>query len=155
MESLGASFAAQARAALAGHPGLAHHWEVDGAGCGSIHFPAAPGGFEVAVEIEADQVTVHAGGAHDHFECAPNEPDVAAVAAAALGLVRDLLSPDMRVRELRAGERPYRVHIERRSGQGWAVESTTGLLVWNYFAARSERIYQNRHLAGRLASPAP
>lgn len=70
----------------------------------------------------------------------------------ALGLVRDLLSPDMRVRELRAGRSAYRWFIEAFDGRTWKVEHMTGLLFWNYFGRRSEHIYQNAVLPGRLAA---
>ena len=65
-------------------------------------------------------------------------------------MARDLLSSDMRIREQRAGRHGYRWHAERLEGGKWVVESTTGLLFWNYLGWRSERIYQNTQLPGRL-----
>src|SRR6266498_3885481 len=68
---------------------------------------------------------------------------------AALGLVRDLLSPHMRIRELRAGKSAYRWHMEALHNNEWQTEGFTGLLFWSYFAKRSERILQNTTLPGR------
>ena len=62
----------------------------------------------------------------------------------------------MRLREFRAGGRPYRWILEARSPSGWEVHSTMGLLFWNYFARRSESVYQNDHLTARdLVEPDP
>ncbi len=75
-----------------------------------------------------------------------------------LGFARDLLSPNTRVTEHRAGAHPYRWDLERRrmvlrldgreEGE-WVFASWMCLLLWNFFGRRTERIYQNAHLPGR------
>jgi len=78
-----------------------------------------------------------------------DDRDPASVVRDALGLVRDLLSAAMRLRELRAGGWPYKWILEARVSGQWQTEQTMGPLVWNYFGARSKRIYQNAHLPER------
>ncbi len=138
----------QARSILADHPDMPHHWRNDGL----VFSGSDLDGFEVTLQPDGQGIVVLTGvGLHEHVEGAPAE-----AVRDALGLVRDLLSPDMRVRELRAGGRAYRWLLERRELDRWTCESQTGLLFWNYFARRSERVYQNRWLPGRLASaPSP
>ena len=90
-------------------------------------------------------IAVTSVGFHEHVEGPVTES-----VQDALGFARDLLSPDMRVREQLSDERGYRWNLERRQEGEWALESTTGLMFWNYFGRRSERFYQNQHPPGRL-----
>ncbi len=128
------------------HPGLRVEWRDS-----ELVFPkAALGGFEVRLLPVSDGVVVLTDlGLHVHLEDTPSD-----AVRDALGLARDLLSADMRIVEHRAGPRAYRWSLERRAGGRWVGEAQTGLLFWNYFARRSERIYQNRQLPGRLAEDA-
>ena len=73
----------------------------------------------------------------------------------ALGLARDLLSPAMRIRELRTGNKPYRWVMECYDGAGWRGEQETGFLDRNHLGRAYERVYQNRALPGRLAGEHP
>jgi len=86
-------------------------------------------------------------GFHAHFEGTPDE-----TVQQALGLTRDLLSADMRIREQLASGRGYRWTLDRRDTSGWTRESTTGAFFWNYFGRRTERVYQNTQLPGRLVN---
>ncbi len=61
----------------------------------------------------------------------------------------------MRIRELRAGDKPYRRVMECSDVAGWRGEQKTGFLAWNHLGRRSERVYQNRTLPGKLAGQAP
>jgi len=63
-----------------------------------------------------------------------------------LGMTRALLCADTRVREFRAGGRPYRWVIEYKQGQAWRKVSITGLVFWRYFSKRTQHIYQNETL---------
>jgi hypothetical protein len=143
VEAYSAELRAQANRVLESHVGLPHTWQEDG----ELRFAASSaGGFEVVLQPDSAGIIVFTSiGFHEHCE-----GPVAQAVQDALGLTRDLLSPDMRIREQLAGARPYRWHLERRHAAGWAIESTSGSLFWNYFAHRSERIYQNHHLPGRL-----
>ncbi len=133
----------QAAEALATAPKGSHHWQGD-----ELVFPTRDGdGFDVTLQPDAQGILAYTDVAfHEHCGGEPHE-----AVQQALGLARDLLSPDMRIRERRAGHSGYRWLLERRDGEEWIVESTTGLLFWNYFAARTERVYQNSQLPGRLS----
>jgi hypothetical protein len=130
-------FRARIEEAIARSPGLRAEWSPDGM---MVTFPRGDDdGFDVLVEIGRDEAIVHGAGAHEHFSYAKEfEP--------ALGFVRGLLSPGMRVRELRSGGSPYRWYVEVRRDGDWSVATENGLLFFNYFGKRSQRIYQNRHL---------
>ena len=142
-DELAAELRTQANRVLEAHPELQHRWDAGG----ELTFPAlSESGFDVVLQPDRQGIIVSTSvGFHEHCE-GPLPPAV----TAALGLARDLLSPDMRVREQRAGGRPYRWHLERRVAGGWAPESQTGLLLWNYLGRRTERIYENAHLPARL-----
>lgn len=128
---------------LLDHPDIPHTWRGDAL----VFLTTEASGFEIRLHPEEHGIVVFAGlGLHEHFEESPAE-----AVRDALGLVRDLLSPDMRVRELRAGRFAYRWILERMAGDRWLPESETGLLFWNYFGKRSQRIYQNKALPGRLS----
>jgi len=136
----------QAEAILVHYPGLAHRWEEIPGGI-RLAFPTtSANGFEVAVEAQKRGLLVSGHGFHTHFEW---QPTAAEAVADALGLVRDLLSPATRVRELRAADRPYRWELQVRDGIGWRTREMTVLTFWNYFGRRSERIYQNETLEPR------
>lgn len=96
--------------------------------------------------VSSDGLALRAGGFHTHFD---DSDDAGALVRDAFGLVRDLLSPAMRLREWRAGNVPYRWVLEVQVADGWRSEQTMGLLFWNYFGRRSERVYQNRQLPAR------
>jgi hypothetical protein len=65
----------------------------------------------------------------------------------ALGMIRALLSTDMRLKARCAGGRPYKWGIEQSTPNGWiARDEQMALIFYNYFAARSERVFQNSQL---------
>jgi hypothetical protein len=134
----------QASRVLTAHPSLLYQWHGD-----HLVFPAVDeDGFDVTLQPDAHGIIVLTGvGVHEHIDGSPWD-----AVRDALGLARDLLSPDMRVREQRAGGAGYRWVLERRDTGMWRPQSETGLLFWNYFGRRSEHFYQNTQLPGRLAS---
>ncbi|HKG95027.1 MAG TPA: hypothetical protein VKA84_24130 [Gemmatimonadaceae bacterium] len=137
----------QGRALLAAHPGLAHRWDEIPDGVRLVVPATGADAFEVAVQAhEHGGLQVSGVGFHTHFDW---QTTAAEAVRDALGLVRDLLGPGMRVRELRAGDRPYRWELQAFDGQGWRTEEVTAQLVWNYFGQRSERIYRNVALPAR------
>jgi hypothetical protein len=132
----------QASQVLEAFPDLTCTWHD-----GALRIAASGGdGFEVELQPDSAGIIAFTGvGFHEHCESPASE-----AVQNALGMARDFLSPDMRIRELLSAARAYRWHLERRVEGGWATESQSGLLLWNYFGRRSERVYQNRHLPGRL-----
>lgn len=124
------------------YPEVACRWHGD-----ELVFPkTAEDGFEITLQPDSGGVVVLTDvGLHVHVDGVPAE-----AVQDALGPVCDLLTPDMRVVELRAGGCGYRWRMERLESGRWLVEAQTGVLFWNYFGRRSERTYQNRRLPGRL-----
>ena len=149
VEQIAAVLRQEASSALAGHPDLRHEWSDEGTVV-TLRFPPADAhGFEVAVQAREGCLYVLMGRTHQPFDVDVRSPRVAVLAA--LGLIRDLLSPNMRLRELRSGGRPYRWFVESQDGTAWRLEAETGLLFFNYFGARSEHVFQNRQLPSRAA----
>ena len=144
-DNLREEFRRRAEEALAGHPDLRPEWTAD---LSRLWFPRVDDlGFDVEVCVGDREIVVQALGAHEHFELGNGTPSE--VCASVLGLVRDLLSPDVRIREIRSRGRPFRWFVESRNGPEWQVEAETGLLFFNYFGRRTERVCQNRQLPGR------
>ncbi|MBI3878518.1 MAG: hypothetical protein HY301_00435 [Verrucomicrobia bacterium] len=149
--SLCREFIQTAKAALSKTPEVKHSWSIDPneVQC-SLSIPKIDeDGFDVTIEVSPDGVVVFGEGAHQHFDTPESTHPEKIIAA--LGLVRDLLSPHMRVGELRAGKSAFRWFMESLHENEWQAESSTGLLFWNYFARRSERVLQNKTLPGRLS----
>jgi hypothetical protein len=143
------SFVSKAKAILAAHPSLQHMWHSNSGDAPTLTFPSsAPEGFDVVVSADTTELTVQAGGAQMKF-CALTSEQVPGVVAEALGFVRDLLSPSMRVRTLFAGSRARKWILEHSVAGEWSTETVTGLLFWNYLAPRRETIRQNHQLAAR------
>ena len=141
------AFVKQAEAALAAYPHLHHEWRRQTGEVKLVFPPAGPEGFEVWALASDAELIVGGEGAHHHFEYddGPHEDAI----AAALGLVRDLLSPTMRVREYLAGASAYRGVLEAEVYGEWHAEEESGSIFYNWFAPGSERVLQNHHLPPR------
>ena len=145
-------FVKAAQEALSTFPEVKHSWSIAAAQthCSLLIPKANEDGFDVRIEVSRDGIVVFGEGAHQHFDT-PESTHQEKVASA-LGLVRDLLSPHMRIREFRAGKSAYRWLMQSLHNNEWQTEGSTALLFWNYFGKRSERIFKNTTLPGRLAS---
>jgi hypothetical protein len=147
--TLGEDFVHTAKKAISKYPDLQHFWTVHaGNSYCSLMFPKQKeDGFDVLIEVSSTEINVLIQGAHQHFDSSKgsNESKI----NNALTLVRDLLSSNMRTKELRAGKLAYRWDMEYFDNNQWCLENTTGLLFWNYFGKRSERILQNSTLPSR------
>lgn len=115
--------------------------------------PQDDDGFSVEVEAYDGEVFIHTAGVDSYTF--PLNDDPTDVVMEVFGVVRDLLSPHMRLRVLSAGRTPYKFIVESWNGTTWEAEQKTASLAFNYLARRSERIYVNRHLPGRLAEVDP
>ncbi len=148
------AFVAAGRAFLAAHPEVKHSWSIDADEdhCVLEMPKQAEDGFDLTVEVYPSQITVFAEGAHEHLD---SGGDVRGTVGNALGLIRDLLSPSMGVREQRAAGTPYKWHIENLEQGAWNIESSTALMFWPYFGKRDECIYQNHILPARTPSDQP
>lgn len=134
-------------AVLAKYPEIVHAWFAEPGSC-DLSIPAShTNGFDIRLSAEPDAITLHWGNWHTRFEpTAGTDTLVEAV----FGLLRDMLSSDMRIRELCAGHNPYRGFLESYDGSRWSREKEMGLIFWNYFAERSVRTYSNSTLPGRM-----
>lgn len=129
-------------------------------------------GFDVTVEAASFGVLVRAGTLfHAHFPFSrdgdgePQEEyyreamgidpyDLYASrepAEQALGLVRDILSPAVRIRERRAAGIPYYAALETQVRGRWRRRRSVTLLRYSYFGRREERLWSNTHLGPRAA----
>jgi hypothetical protein len=137
---------AQGEAALQATPGLKHEW-LSNENSLVLRVPAiSADGFDIELEANTDGLQLRCGGMHTPLV---DGPDPATAVRDALGLLRDLLSPAMQLRDMRAGGGAYRWFLEAASGAGWRVEYETGVLAWNFFGRRTQRVYCNRHLPAR------
>ena len=132
-------------------PEIEHDWTLSDGNC-ELFVPAfSASGFDIRFVFERDTVTVIWGIWHSHMDLDESGGDTKTRIENLFGLLRDMLSPNMRIRELYAGSRPYRGFLETFDGKVWAVEEENGLLFWNYFGKRSVRTYSNSVLQGRLS----
>ena len=139
-----------AKEALSQNPEVKHSWSINEQKdqC-TLEIPEQnEKGFSIKVGVYGHEITVWAGGI-DFVQISSTE-NFDETITDILGLVRDLLSPTMRIRELRAGDSPYRWHMECFRDGRWVREESSGLLFWNFFGKRSEKIYQNFILESRL-----
>lgn len=92
------SFRQYGAAVLARNSEIVHKWNVESDGC-SLSIPAvSPNGFDIRFEIERGAITLYWGNWHTRFEPTAG---VDKLIEDLFGLLRDMLSPDMRVREVR------------------------------------------------------
>ena len=136
----------QGEAAMRASPALPHEW-VSEAESLVLRIPAiSSDGFDVELQANAGGLELRCGDMHPPLDVSS---DPAAAVRDALGLVRDVLSPGIRLRELTAGGNADHWLLEATTERGWEVEFRMGLMFWNYFGRRSERIYCNDHLPAR------
>ena len=84
--------------------------------------------------------------AHVHFTSDGNHEEIS---QQAMGLVRDLLSPAMRLHIIEIGGKPSRAHFEILREGEWHRESTTALFTFLFFRKRTDRFYVNHRFSIR------
>jgi hypothetical protein len=147
MDSVVECFRKRFQEGVKSYPALPYRW-ADLNGGAEVVFPKlCPTGFDVIVNISNEEIMVSTElGAHDQFQIGR---DPSEAVESALGMTRALLSADTRVREFRAGGRPYRWVIEYNEGGVWRKGAITGLVFWRYFSKRAQHTYQNETLPRR------
>jgi len=149
MTNLPESFQRYGTSVLSRTPQVVHEWSAQGRGC-RLFIPATTSsGFDIDVAVGPDTVTLGWGSWHTPFD---PDMDMDAFVEHLFALLRDMLSPDMRVRELWAWPFAYRGFLESFDGHQWSTEQEMGMIFWNYFSKRSERIYSNSVLPSRLST---
>ncbi len=142
------AFVARAKEILSAHPQIQHNWSIDDDEDHCIlDIPKVnEDGFDITVEVDCDEIVIRAHGYHQHVD----EKDDNQKIESAFGLVRDLLSTSMRIKEYWVGGSPCRWEAQSSRNGEWVTEATTGLLFRNYFGKRLEKYYQNNILPGRV-----
>ena len=140
----------QVAAIVTKHPRLQYMWAQNQPSVGTqLKFPkVAAEGFDIVLDISNADIVVRIGELDEAFRIDVHGGPALAVRYA-LGLVRDLLSPAMRLRILSAGGRPYRWVLESSDDGVWKAENLTGRIFYRYFGRRSEAIFQNSQLPAR------
>ena len=134
---------------LARYPVVGHQWSVNSGRCELLIPASTPTGFDIDFVVLSHTATVRWGRWHTQFE---PEPGIDALVESLFGLLRDMLSPDMRIRELWAWPLPYRGFLEAFDGARWSTEQEMGLIFWNYVGRRSVQIYSNSVLPSRTST---
>ena len=113
-------------------------------------------GFDIVIAHDPDNAILLLGtdcGYHDHFHLDTFDSEATGFESL-LGIVRDLLSPTMRILEVKAGGKARKWELQSLVNDRWHTEGTTGLLLWNPLAKRTEIVHANNTLAARDRSDA-
>jgi hypothetical protein len=137
-----AALRVEGRELMRRYPTLAPEWTEDGERTCLCVRASDPDGFDVRLVAVNGSIQLEAGTFHTHFD--DDDPDQNT--RKALSLMLGLLTPSMRLRERRVNGALRSCSIEAATGPGWVVRDTFGLLFWNPFGRRSERVFQNHHL---------
>jgi hypothetical protein len=136
---------------LAAHPGLAHEWSgPDHKGKRILIIPEVEeSGFDIRIDCETYGLYPYAGGWHG----APWDADrpkatLEEICEDCLGFIRSVVSPEAVLTVTYAGAKPIR-WVLSYPWRGTRTNDETGLLLFNYFAPRQRRIFQNHHLPPR------
>lgn len=130
-------------------PNQCHDWRLEDKGFECVLFipKLSQDGFEITVEANESEVTVFSEFfAHQHFTSDGNHEEVADYA---MGLVRDLLSPAMRVRVIEKGGKVSRAYFESSRDGKWRNDSSTAVFRFPFFRKKSVRYYMNERLPAR------
>ena len=85
-------------------------------------------------------------GYHDKFEI---NNDIKTTLTDVMGLVRDLLTKSMRIVEILSNNSGRKWLVQSYIDNEWKTEHEVGLLIWNFFGKKSEKIYFNDILPPR------
>jgi len=122
-----------------------HHWESDS----KVTFRKEnDSGFDISIECDRNLILLEIdNGYHDHINVEDFKSEEEALSQI-FGLVRDLLSKNMRTVISKSGS-PKKWIVEYFDGREWEQESTMGLLIFNPFGKEMVNIYSNDILPPR------
>ena len=104
-------------------------------------------GFDITVVADDEEVTVHSEYvAHQHFTSDGNHREVSQLA---MGLVRDLLSPAMRLRVVKKSGKAVQGAFEIYRQGAWQRESTTAVIGIPKLKKKDVEYYVNERLPTR------
>lgn len=134
---------------LSSEAAIDHSWSEDRL---KIIFPKRnEQGFDIEVRYDPTAKTLEVEtdrGYHDHFHVEKFDTFGAALGCV-FGLVRDLLSRNMRIEETLSNGRPRKWQLQSYKDGNWVTEASVGLLVWNVFAKKTSVTYSNDVLPPR------
>lgn len=106
-------------------------------------------GFDISIEEDGDSILLETdNGYHDHIEI-NNFGSEKEAFTQVFGLVRDLLSNNMRIRVIMKNGKPTKWILEYFDNNKWQEESTMGLLTLNIFGKKTEQAFSNNILPSR------
>jgi hypothetical protein len=108
-------------------------------------------GYDIEVAYYPVDHMVHIGtdrGYHDHVHVETAD-ELKDCLSSIFGLVRDMLSSNMRILETLSGGKGRKWELQSLRSGNWVTESSTGLLLWNYFGQKTHREYSNETLPPR------
>ncbi|MBD3329342.1 hypothetical protein GF357_02500 [Candidatus Dojkabacteria bacterium] len=107
-------------------------------------------GFDIALNCEDDNYLYLSTnlGYYDFYYYESLE-QISDILPETMGLVRDLLSPNMRIVEKLSNSKPYKWLLQCKKDNDWITERVSGLVFYNYLGKRIEKIYSNNTLPPR------
>ena len=148
------AFFAYADELLRREPALSTTWSEDRLTC--TIYKTQESGFDIVIAHEPEAKLLSLGtdrGYHDHYHLDTFENETEGFELL-MGIVRDLLAPAMRIVEVQAGGKARKWQLQSLIKGEWRTEGSTGLLLWNPLAKRTEVVYTNNTLPLRPISDA-
>ena len=129
------------------YPELKYHWEID-TDMVELSFPKSnDDGFDICMQVSNNRIVISTDKLVDYLH--NFKDDYKEVFENYLGVVRDLLSPNMRIKEFLSNNSSYKWQIQYLENGEWITENNAALIFWNYFGKRSYKYYTNYHLEPR------
>lgn len=98
-------------------------------------------GFDVILGYDKNYLYLDTDrGFHEHFEA---YRDFSCVLEHVIRRVRDLLTKNMRIREVYTNDKPRKWILEHFENDIWKIEAVHGRILWNYFGKKTEKTYSN------------
>ncbi len=125
---------------------LNHIWESD---TKIIFLKEEENGFNIIINEYEDEIFLELdNGFHYHYEIQLYE-SYDEIYQDIFGLVRDLLSNNMRIRVIYKKENPIKWILEYYENNKWKEETVIGSFSFNFFSKKIEKIYTNNILPPR------
>jgi hypothetical protein len=104
-------------------------------------------GFDVIIGHHKNHLFLNTDrGYHEHFEA---YEDFSGILSHVMESARDLLSKNMRIREISANGNPRKWVLEHFNEGTWKTKTFTGKILWNFFGRKTEKVFSNDILPER------
>jgi hypothetical protein len=107
----------------------------------------SPNGFDIILSYDKNFIYLNTNTGFHYYPNIINDFEQTLIEV--MGLVRDLLSNNMRLKEFLSNNTPYKWSLQCYDDGEWKDEAYTKLIFWNYLGKKSERIYSNNILPAR------